>query len=30
MMLTKEECEEALRDIEFNLPRSYKYIVKCF
>ena len=24
-MLTKEECEEALRDIEFNLPRSYKY-----
>lgn len=23
MMLTKEKCEEALRDIEFNLPISY-------
>ena len=23
MMLTKEECLEALRDIEFNLPISY-------
>lgn len=23
MMLTKEECLEALRDIEFNLPKLY-------
>lgn len=23
MMLTKEECLQALRDIEFNLPISY-------
>lgn len=25
MMLTKEKCLEALRDIEFNLPKSYRY-----
>lgn len=24
-MLTKKECLEALRDIEFNLPKSYIY-----
>lgn len=25
MMLIKEKCLEALRDIEFNLPKSYRY-----